>query len=105
MDFLKKIKTEYYIIFIIILVALASFGMGRMSALEGREEEGVEFMVPELAQINMDFRNYGYFASVNGARYYPMGCNAGNRINMENRMYFKTAQDAIKSGFSKAVNC
>lgn len=98
-------KKEFYIIIIIILVSILSFGMGRMSVLSTQEKEEVEFIIPELAKIDMSFRGLNYFASINGTRYYPRGCNAGNRIKPENRTFFKTESDAIKSGYSRAVNC
>jgi hypothetical protein len=98
-------KKEIYIIVIIVLVALASFGMGRMSVLSTHEKEEVEFIIPDLAKIDMSFRGLNYFASINGTRYYPRGCKAGNRIKEENKTFFKTESDAIKSGFSRAVNC
>lgn len=98
-------KKEYYIILIIILLALASFGIGRMSVLDGMEDEQVEFIIPQLTKIDTSFRGLNYFASINGTRYYPRGCKAGNRIKVENRMYFKTISDAEKTGFSRAVNC
>lgn len=100
-----EIKKEYFIIAILILVSVASFGLGRMSALENIQSEEVEFIIPKLSEIDTSSKGLNYFASINGTRYYPRGCKAGNRIKVENRMYFKTVSDAEKTGFSRAANC
>lgn len=99
-------KKEYYLIIILILVSLASFGMGRMSVLDkiNREEE-VEFIIPELSSIIDDFSGFSYLASVNGTKYYKRGCRSANRIKEENRIYFKTSTDAIKSGYGASSTC
>ena len=99
-------KTEYLVIIIIVLVSLASFGLGRMSALESQKgEESVEFIIPELSKIDMSFKGFNYVASINGAKYYPRGCKAVNRINQENRIYFKSGSDAQKSGYGYTGSC
>lgn len=99
-------KKEYLIIIIIILVGLASFGLGRMSALENAGEENkVEFIVPELSKIDMSFKDLSYVASINGTKYYPRGCKAVNRIRAENRIYFKSGSDAQKSGYGYTSSC
>ncbi|MDQ5883518.1 MAG: hypothetical protein QG654_432 [Patescibacteria group bacterium] len=98
-------KKEYLIIIIIILIGLASFGLGRLSALESGEEESVEFIVPELSKIDMSFKGLNYVASINGTKYYPRGCKALSRIKSENRIYFKSGSDAQKSGYGYTSSC
>lgn len=44
-----------------------------------------------------------FIASKNGKAYYKISCS--NRIKDENKIYFKTEEDAQKSGFSPAKNC
>lgn len=99
-------KKEYLIIIIIILVGLASFGLGRMSALEKTgEEDSVEFIIPELSKIDMNFSGLSYVASINGTKYYPRGCKVVNRIKSENRIYFRSGSDAQKSGYGYTSSC
>ncbi len=99
-------KREYMIIIIMLLVAVASFGLGRMSALERiNGEEEVEFIVPELSAIDLSFTDFNYVASINGTKYYPRGCKAVNRIKGENRTYFKSGSDAEKSGYGYTSSC
>ncbi len=99
-------KKEYLIIVIIILLSLASFGLGRMSVLStGEEASPVEFIIPELSKIDMSFKGYNFVASINGTKYYPRGCKSANRIKGENRVYFKSGSDAQKSGYGYTSTC
>jgi len=103
---MDKIKREYLLVAIILLVGLTSFGLGRISVLEKNQEESeVEFIVPELSKIDPSFKGFNYLASINGTKYYPRACGSANRINIENRIYFKSTEDATKSGFERAKNC
>ncbi len=104
--FNEYMKKEYIVIIIILLVGILSFGLGRMSALEqGRNDSEVEFIVPSLSKIDMNFKSFGYVASINGTKYYPRGCKAVNRIKVTNRIYFKSREDAKKSGYDYTSSC
>ncbi len=46
-----------------------------------------------------------FFASKSGKTYYPKGCKAGNRVKVENRIYFDTAAEAEFEGLKRAVRC
>ncbi|MEZ4103636.1 MAG: hypothetical protein R3B55_03780 [Candidatus Paceibacterota bacterium] len=100
-------KKEYLIIIIMVLMSVASFGLGRMSVLESKTkgEEEVEFVIPELSKIDMGFSGFNYLASINGTKYYPRGCKAANRIKVENRIYFKSGSDAQKTGYGYSSSC
>ncbi len=45
------------------------------------------------------------YGSINGTKYYNHGCNAGNRIKSENRIYFTNALEAQEAGYEPAQNC
>lgn len=98
-------KRVYLIIILIILVGLASFGLGRMSVKGNQSAEEVEFVVPTLSKIDTSFSGLNYIASINGTKYYPRGCKAVNRIKVENRVYFKSGSDAQKSGYGYSSSC
>ncbi|MDQ5901648.1 MAG: Ada Zn binding protein [Patescibacteria group bacterium] len=99
-------KNEFIVIIILILVSLASFGLGRMSVLDKKgSESGVEFLIPELSKIDMSFSGFPYLASINGTKFYGRGCKSSNRIKAENRIYFKTSTDAVKSGYGASSTC
>ena len=42
----------------------------------------------------------GFVASKTGKKYYPAGSAAGDKIKEENRIDFKTEEDAVKAGYS-----
>jgi hypothetical protein len=46
-----------------------------------------------------------FVASVNGKKYYPIGCGGANRIKEENRTYFTTEQEAVAKGYERASQC
>ncbi len=45
------------------------------------------------------------FGSVNGTKYYNYGCKSGDRILIENRVYFEDESRAIEAGYEPATNC
>lgn len=101
-------KKEYFLVILIVLLSLASFGLGRLSVSNSGANRGeeVEFIIPELSLINLDeHKKYPFLASINGTKYYPNGCKSANRIKSDNRLYFKTAEDAVKSGYSRTSSC
>ncbi len=97
----------YFVATVIVLVALLSFGVGRMT---GTNREGVE--------INFDPNTLGSVetklqastskagsvtASVNGTKYYYSHC--GNNIAEKNRVTFASAIMAEEAGYTLAANC
>ena len=46
-----------------------------------------------------------YFASKNGHKYYSAGCSAGKSIKQENRIYFSSAPEAEKAGYTSSSSC
>lgn len=54
------------------------------------------FLVPEPAR---------YVGSKSGTKYHLETCSGAKRIKPENKIYFKTTNDAEAAGYSKAANC
>lgn len=46
-----------------------------------------------------------FVASKNGTKYYPKGCSGIDRINVENRVYFATEQQAQEKGYTRTSTC
>jgi hypothetical protein len=46
-----------------------------------------------------------FFASSRGKKYYPVTCSAGKTIKLENRVYFTTALEAEKAGYTLSASC
>lgn len=108
---------DILIIFIVILVGLGSFELGRLSK-QGSGGIKIEYPAGQAYQpanassaplnilpptINTD--NKGFFASNRGKKYYTTGCEAGKSIVKENRVYFDTSAQAEQAGYARSSSC
>ena len=104
---------ELYLAAIIILVAVISFGLGRLSKI--REEktpitiENAEIGESKpLSTSNVDSgikADKIFVASRNGKKYYYAWCESANVIKEQNRIWFSTQAEAEKAGYQPATNC
>lgn len=115
---MRKIKlwmeNNYYdiaLITIIVLVGIGAFGLGRLS-VRSNAEKGVDpvQIIGSVERIDesraKESQGAGnYVASRNGTKYYPYGCASANRISDENKVYFKTKEEAVNSGYSASSAC
>ncbi len=114
---------DILVIIIIILVGLASFGLGRLSKNDSNtgikikyNEQGANIInslqslsnekeeikkLPLATNINQN----KFFASNRGSKYYTLGCSGGKNIKQENRMYFATSEDAERAGYELSSMC
>ncbi len=46
-----------------------------------------------------------FVASINGKAYYPANCEAAKRIKEENRIWFRSKEEAEAEGYKPAQNC
>lgn len=58
-------------------------------------EEAMKLLPPKANNPNV-----GYFASKNGSKAYSVDCLVSSQIREENRIFFKTSEDAILSGYT-----
>lgn len=118
------------IIFIVILVGLGSFGLGRLS--KSQENRKLEILYENLPQntsvttsnpLNLSQNSpnslnkannssnventlkRGYVASKIGSKYYPIDCPAGDKLKESNKIYFSTEKEAIEAGYTKSSSC
>lgn len=120
---------DILIVFILILVALISFTLGRMSKnSQNQGFLGQNEVLPALAGKSLnqgfnepknkseslgnspiyegvDLKGREYFASKRGKKYYSFGCSAGKSIKEANRIYFSSAEEAKASGYSPSSSC
>ena len=105
-------------VIIVILVASASFELGRLSKNSTSSDLKIEYSNQEANAITayqdtskttISDNSYtgikNFFASNRGKKYYSIGCSAGKTIKGENRIYFSTSAEAEKSGYSKSTSC
>ncbi|MDO8590167.1 MAG: hypothetical protein Q7R69_02745 [bacterium] len=100
----------------IILVALLSFGIGRLSVVGNREPIRIEYdqsLVEETASVMNavgklappSSSDGGVVVSKNGTRYHYLYCSGAKQIKEGNKIVFPTAADALAAGYTLAANC
>jgi hypothetical protein len=125
-DFSNKIKgklgidsTTIMCLFVLILVAVSSFGLGRLSTYSSNssdtkpDNESIQVVKSEIGKsgeaeiLSEDGvqEKKMYVASKNGKLYYSIGCSGAKRISEKNAIWFASANDAEKAGYSIASSC
>src|SRR3989344_1683557 len=112
---------------IIVLIGIISFGLGRLSATwtpkppisiispNGAESKPVAPQIPVATPIGASktasiTTSAGspegkFVASKSGAAYHLPDCPGAKQIKSENKIYFKTQEDAERAGYHPAGNC
>ena len=106
-------KTTLLFLFIIILVALTSFCLGRVSTKLNNntpiDSKNLEASILEENQ-NQEQKTFvvnekRYIASKNGEKYYLPNCSGASKIKPENMIWFGTKEEAEKSGYELSTTC
>jgi hypothetical protein len=129
--FFNKIKRSFgfetktiVFIFVVIGVGISAFGLGELSArqrlgLMAKSDNSFiskndnSNLKSEIKIINLEndknnnsvLEEKVYVASKNGKLYYRIGCSGAGRIKEENKIYFKTKEDAEKFGYTLSSSC
>ena len=125
-DFSNKIKgklgvdtTTIMCLFVLILVAVSSFGLGRLSKY-GKNSADTTSDNESIQVVKSEIGNSGevesidgiesqekkmYIASKNGKLYYSIGCSGAKRISEKNAIWFASSSDAEKAGYAIASSC
>ena len=113
-------KSLIFQAFIIIIVAIGSFLLGRIS-VDIKNDAEVDIVSNQDIKLDISSKNYPkipikttlsqsdasgkYVASKNGKLYYRIGCGASSRIKNENKVFFDTMKDAEEGGFQGSSSC
>jgi hypothetical protein len=121
-------KNTLIISAIILLVALGSFFLGRISVQGNRNTEDVN-IVDSSTGLPINKENYieksyenkktisstenytnesskgVYVASKNGKLYYTAECNGARRLSEKNKIWFDTSTEAENAGYTFAESC
>ena len=122
-----NIKDDIFIVLTIILIGLAGFGLGRLSALEkGRETFTIKpaqfvpiistttntFVKPvnqtsssASAMIAGESAKGLLVAAKTGTKYYFPWCTGASRISEANKVWYDSYEAAQKVGLTAAANC
>jgi len=125
-DFAEKIK-PFYTFFLIVVIASIFFALGRLSALEESKtplriiDENVaqngalgvkntasviNSTLQEAPNNQQTSQNSGeVVASKNGTKYHFPWCSGASTIKAENKITFKSIEEARKAGYEPAKNC
>ncbi len=109
-----KIKDDLYIVIMIILVGTASFGLGKISALE-KTKTPISILKTKENMLSATFAsdtstsesqtNGEVLASRSGTKYYYPWCTGVSKIKEENKIWFNSIEEAREKGLTPASNC
>src|SRR3989344_5801145 len=110
-EWFKPREVEIVLAAVIILTALASFGLGRLSAL-GKNKFPVRIETKNQSAAALSSQNPKtesaqnlFVASRNGQVYHFPWCAGAQRIKEENKIFFDSREEAEKAGLRPAANC
>jgi hypothetical protein len=116
-NFVKNNESDIFIILVIILVALISFGIGRLTVpktepiqIKNLEKASVEDLSPYAPNgASEDKQNSDYQGKVVGSKnsdkYHLPDCPGAKQISEQNKVWFDSIEAAEKAGYKPAANC
>ena len=112
---LESRKNDIFTAGIIILTAVAGFGLGRLSAIyEQKKPIEIEYPGTSQAAAVVNFADSEvrllngekmYVASKNSDKYHLPWCAGAQRIKEENKIWFANKENAEKAGYKPSANC
>lgn len=114
-----KIKEDLFIVVLIVLLATASFGLGKLSSLE-KKKIPISILKTKdamLASVALSLESSTssetaqvqgkgiVVASKAGTKYYYPWCSGVSRIKEENKVWFLSIEDAKTAGLTPASGC
>ncbi|MEK7576426.1 MAG: hypothetical protein AAB482_01895 [Patescibacteria group bacterium] len=102
----EKIKAHqndiFWVVFAVLVVSVLVGG----GLLYSKTNHKYPIQIQEKAfTVEMGEVRGEYYASKSGSKYYPLNCKAGNRITPENRVYFKSPEEAESAGYALSTTC
>jgi len=118
-DFLKRNGSDIFIVLIVILVALISFGIGRLTTpksepilIKNLEQGNVNELMgeqPPSAKATEGEGGVNYqgkvIGSKNSDKYHLPECSGAKQISEQNKIWFDSIEAAEKAGYKPAGNC
>ena len=118
LDFEGMLEKNTFLTALAVLIALISFGLGRLSGLE-TVNKNVEIDFPKGQEASAFLGTFAtttpkvapaktsgtYVASKGGTKYYLPTCASSKRISAQNKIWFDTKAEAEEAGYTPAANC
>lgn len=102
-------RQDIFLATLIILVAFASFGLGRLSKIQiVRTPLKIEQVAQTVAvgEAVGEVKSTGmYVASKNGTKYHFPWCSGAKSISEANKIWFNSVEEARAAGYTPASNC
>ncbi len=115
-------KSDIFTVFIILLVAISAFGLGRLSKdnkssgplvimannIEANPNTEILSSISGLTahtESSSTATNGSIVASRNGTKYYFPNCSGISRISAKNLISFNTEAEAVSAGYEKSSTC
>lgn len=126
MQSIRKLKTkfklflhnsDFLLALLIILVACASFGLGKLSMASNTQNTPLYVQNSDLPGITASayaqaqeegiysIKNVSVVASRSSDKYHFPWCSGAQRIKEENKILFMSIQEAREAGYEPAANC
>lgn len=131
---LSSVPKDVLLVFLVLSVAVASFGLGMLSQRQMVAQKGSGFWVEQVASsspsvlgaavagatasalvtkisagtaesVSAPLAVGKYVASKNGTKYYLPNCSGAKRIKEENKVWFASIEDAKASGRTPSSTC
>jgi len=96
---------DFGLILLVFLVGFSSFGLGRLSALEGAQPPVSIIQAPSITKPQGIYPGGQYVASRTGSAYYFPWCGGAANISPESQVWFATPAAAKAAGYLPAKNC
>lgn len=93
---------------LILLIGLASFGLGRFSVQPAKETQAAHVHMVRSAESETAAarpKETRFVGSVNSDKYHAEYCTSAARIAETNRIWFDSEDEAQAAGYSRAGNC
>lgn len=100
----EHIPKDVFLVSLIVLVGVVSFGLGRLSAREGLKTPMVVRQAPTV-DIAPLYIGGEVVASRNGTKYHFPWCSGARAMSEKNKVWFKSADAAREAGYTPAGNC
>lgn len=107
----RFLESRYFLAVVLILVAVSSFSLGRISKIHDAREPvrlissaGVG-EVKGVATSNISLDSASVVASKNGTKYHLATCPGAKQISEKNKISFASIEEARASGYTPAANC
>ncbi len=117
-------NTDLVLSFLIIVVSLISFALGRISvgddfARVKQESQAISPIITDTTQnlqsttptttsvspVGAEDSEKRYVASKSGTKYHLPWCGSAKQIKEENKIWFSSKEEAEKAGYTPASNC